>query len=143
MNVARLKVLDNQIEATVPYALKAIPKSFSRKWDPKKKVWLVPLVFVDQLADALRAAGATVYVQMPDGTPWTGSSSDSTHGVRATPATDWADALFAAVGPDRQAAVHRALAKTLHPDLVNGNTELMQQLNDARDRAARSGGPRR
>lgn len=47
----------------------------------------------------------------------------------------WAEALFAAVGKDRQDAVYKALSRVLHPD-VGGDTALMQALNDARRRAA-------
>jgi len=133
--IARLIVGNSEVRAFVPFDLKEIPKSFpGKRWDPVGKHWTIPLEFVDQVADTLRAAGATVYVTRADGSPW--RSGKAHHGHRSTPAAGWADALFAAVGTDRVDLVFRALSKTLHPDAAAGDTVLMQELNAARERAA-------
>ena len=134
MLTARI-VVGPQAKAYVPYDLKEIVKSFpGKRWDSVGKHWSIPLEFVQPLAEALRAAGCEVFITRPDGTPWT--SGSTSHGTRATPAADWADSLFAAVGPDRVDLVFRALSKTLHPDAAAGDTVLMQQLNAARERDA-------
>jgi hypothetical protein len=118
-----------------PYDLREIVKTIpGRKWDPVGKCWTVPLPFVPDLADALRAAGSTVHVTKPDGTPW--ASGRTGEGRRDTPAADWAEQLLRAVGPDRAERVHRALVRVLHPDAEGGSTELMAALNRARDRVA-------
>ena len=132
---ARVVVGSQAARAFVPFELKSIPKSFpGKRWDPVGKCWILPVSMVDALANALRAAGVTVFVTCPDGTPW--KSGATGRGHRATPGDDWADGLFAAVGPDRVDLVFRALSKTLHPDAAAGDTVLMQQLNAARERAA-------
>jgi hypothetical protein len=134
MVTARLIVDGGVLRAHVPYALKHIVKALpERRWENELKVWVVPTSYTDGLADALRVAGATVYVQCPDGSPWTGGGDS--HGFRDTPRLGWADALMAAVGHDRHELVYRALAKTLHPDTSTGDHRLMQQLNAARERA--------
>lgn len=137
MLTARIIVWGTEAQAGVPYPLKDIPKSFpGRRWDKAKKCWFVPVDFVNQLADALRAAGCTVYVTRANGEPW--GSGRGSHGHRSTPADGWADAMFEAVGPDRMDAVYKALSRTLHPDLAGGDTALMQELNTARQRRRRS-----
>ncbi len=133
--IARLVVVGTVAKAYVPYDLREVVKSFRcKRWDPVGKHWTVSVEFVDALANALRAAGVTVFVTCPDGTPW--KSGATGHGHRATPGDDWADGLFAAVGPDRVDLVFRALSRTLHPDAAAGDTALMQELNGARERAA-------
>ena len=132
MLTARI-VVGPQAKAYVPYDLKEIVKSFpGKRWDSVGKHWSIPLEFVQPLAEALRAAGCEVFITRPDGTPW--RSGKSSHGTRATPAADWADSMFAAVGPDRAEVSFKALAKALHPD-VGGDNTLMQQLIAARERA--------
>jgi len=131
---ARVVVGSQKARAFIPFELRSIPKSFpGKRWDSVGKCWILPVSMVDALANALRAAGVTVFVTCPDGTPW--KSGDTRHGHRATPGDDWADGLFAACGPDRVESVFRALTKALHPDAAAGDTLLMQQLNAARERA--------
>jgi len=135
--IARLIVGNDEVKAHVPFDLKDIPKSFpGRKWDPTptNKCWIMPVRFVDDLADALRAAGVTVYITRADGSPW--RSGRTTHGHRSTPAAGWADALFTAVGPNRVEPVFRAMSRIIHQDAGGGDTRLMQELNAARERAA-------
>lgn len=58
--------------------------------------------------------------------------------TETTPPNDWAEVLFAAVGPRLREPVFKALTKCLHPDLVGSElTHLQQQLNAARDRKRR------
>lgn len=132
---ARIVVGRQEAKAFVPYETRSIPKSFpGKRWDPVGKHWTVSVDFVDALADALRVAGCEVFITHPNGASWT--SGSTSHGTRSTPAADWADQVFTAVGPDRVDLVFRALSKTLHPDAAAGDTVLMQQLNGARERAA-------
>ena len=134
MLTARIVVGLQAAKAYCPFNLREIVKSFpGKRWDPVGKHWSIPLEFVQPLAEALRAAGCEVFITRPDGTPW--ASGSTSHGTRATPAADWADSLFAAVGPDRAEAAFKALAKALHPD-VGGDNTLMQQLIAGRERAA-------
>ncbi|WP_328387540.1 hypothetical protein [Nocardia sp. NBC_00416] len=46
---------------------------------------------------------------------------------------DWAEQLFAAVGEPLVDSVYKALSLCLHPDRPDGDTALMQQLNNARE----------
>jgi len=132
--IARLVVAGTVAKAYVPFDLREVVKSFpGKRWDSVGKHWSIPLEFVQPLAESLRAGGCEVFITRPDGTPW--RSGKSSHGTRKTPAAGWADALFAAVGPDLAEAAFKALAKALHPD-VGGDNTLMQQLVAARERAA-------
>jgi hypothetical protein len=116
-----------------PYRLREIVKSFpGRKWDATLRAWLVPVVLADELADALRHAGETVFVTGTGGARWQSGRTD--HGHRDTPGATWAHRLLDAVGDDRAERVFKALAHVLHPDVAGGDTQLMQQLNEARDR---------
>jgi len=54
--------------------------------------------------------------------------------IQSTATKDWAEILFAAVGPGLSKSVFRALAKCLHPDVSESDRTLQQQLNDARDK---------
>lgn len=131
--IARLVVVGTVAKAYVPFDLREIVKSFpGKRWDSIRKHWTVPVDFVDALADALRVAGCEVFITHPNGASWT--SGSTSHGTRSTPAADWADQLFSAVGPDLAETVFKALTKALHPD-TGGDTVLMQQLNAARERA--------
>lgn len=119
--------------AYAPYELREVAKSIpSRRWDPAEKCWTIPVAFVPDLADALRAAGSTVHVTRPDGTAW--SSGRPGEGRRDTPATDWAEHLLRSVGHDRADRVFKALTRVLHPDVEGGSADLMAALNNARDR---------
>lgn len=124
---ARLVVGVSEVRAFVPYELREIPKTFpGRRWDSVGKCWRVGREHLDALADALRAAGCTVYVVgAPD--PRNGQGQ---HGERSTPGADWADRLLDAVGPQRAERAYKALVKVLHPD-AGGDNRLMQELNDA------------
>lgn len=118
-------------------SIKAV-KPTQRKYDPDTKTWtVVDYIETWALARRLQAAGYTVISDVDD---------LCTHHQRATPpppprskpaaTAPWADALFDAVGPDRIDAVHRALARILHPDTATGDADLMRALNVARDRQA-------
>jgi hypothetical protein len=111
--------------------VKTIP---GRQWVKAEKVWRIPRINVDWAADALRAAGETVFVTRPDGSAWT--SGKSTHGSRGTPHASWAANLLEAVGPELADATYRAMARVLHPD-IGGDPRRMQELNDAMDRHRR------
>ena len=114
-----------------PYQLRELVKTFpSRRWMPDLKCWRVDAVYVDALADVLRAAGETVY--------FTAGGTDEHRTSPSTPSPTWAESLFEAIGPARHDAAYRALSKVLHPDTGNGDTRLMQQLNAARLRVGAS-----
>jgi hypothetical protein len=128
--VARIVVGVN-VQVFCPFELRELVKSFpGRRWDTNRKCWTVPLAHVDALADALRAAGQTVWVTRTDGSAYTGGGRS--HGHRDRPAPSWAEALFDAVGPARSEQVFRALTRVLHPD-VGGDHALMTALSAARD----------
>jgi len=102
--------------------------TYSRTWtltDPE---------VADIVAARARALGCTVRHDHPPRAatpppPPPGSPS------RSTGASPWAEQLFAAVGPDRAESVFKALTRVLHPD-VGGDTELMKELNAAREKVA-------
>lgn len=48
--------------------------------------------------------------------------------------TNWADALFDRVGPERAEVIYKLLSRVLHPDMPLGSTELQRELNEARRR---------
>lgn len=99
-----------------------VPSSY-RSWEAPTKAWKFHADWVDALASELRRGGHTVHKTAPPPPP-----------PRSAPRENWADALMEAVGPARIEPVHRALTKVLHPDLDTGDTQLMQELNAARDR---------
>jgi hypothetical protein len=130
--LSRDRIVVGKVDAAVYclYALRHIPSSIpGRRWDPVGKCWRIPTWAVEEVAAELRAAGREVRVTLPDGSRphWTPSPVAGT----------WADQLFGRVRQDRIDAVHRALVKVLHPDRDGGSTELMADLNTARDRAVR------
>lgn len=132
--IARLIVSKYIVQVMSPWEVREVVKGFpDRTWDAGHRCWLVPVAFTDALAEALRGAGCTVYLQGVDGQPWA-TGNDAPHGTRSTPADDWADTVFAAVGEDRQEAVFKALSKVLHPD-TGGDHVLMVELVAARERA--------
>ena len=100
--------------------IKSLPQR-TRRWDKQAGVWRVKASHIDRLTELLQANGCRVI----------GGRRRSAAAV-----TQWADALYAAVGPQRADQVHRALTKVLHPDAATGDNQLMQQLNVARDRMA-------
>ncbi|GJN99117.1 hypothetical protein NJB1907f44_48960 [Mycobacterium marinum] len=97
------------IKSTVP--------SFARSWDAQRRVWFIDTDWTPALAAELAGRGHTV----------TGHAARTTDG-----GSDWATALFRAVGPQRTPAVHRALTRVLHPDTATGCPVLQRELNDAR-----------
>jgi len=128
--LARIIVGQFLADVFSPIELKDLVKSFpGRRWDPVRKCWTIPVHLADALAAELRAAGCEVRVTLPDGSQphWTPSPVAGT----------WADQLLGRVRQDRIDTVHRALVKVLHPDRDGGSTELMADLNTARDRAVR------
>jgi hypothetical protein len=130
--VARI-IVESETKSRIfaPYEARELIKSFpGRRWDPSVKCWIVGTLFVDQLAAGLRAAGCEVFVTRPDGTPWT--SGQQSAGRRAQPGPGWADAVLAAVGPQRRDKVFAAFAKVLDPD-VGGDPALMRELLTARE----------
>jgi len=132
--LARLIVGDVEVKAHVPYDHREVPKSFAgRRWDPINKLWILPVEFVEELAAALRAAGLAVSITHANGNPW--RSGKTSHDHRSTPTNGWADALFAALGPNLRELAFKALSRIVHPD-AGGDTRLMQELNAARERAA-------
>lgn len=103
-----------------------------RKWNPDAKHWAVSSLFIDEFVSAARRHGHV----------FTGLYADQgerqqrrTGHPRSAPppAADWAETLLDAVGTERADAVFKALTRVLHPDTATGSTELMQQLNRARD----------
>lgn len=110
-----------------PFAAKdAIKEVTGRRWDADRKVWVIPADGVPLLAAHLTALGYAVTTNRQPGAPH----------LRVKPGDGWAMTLFGAVGPTRSAAIYKALSRVLHPDMPTGSTELMQQLNAARDRQA-------
>ncbi|QJY51230.1 hypothetical protein [Pseudonocardia broussonetiae] len=111
--------------------LKAIVPAGLRRWDGIGKAWSVHRLYVDQLAAWARQNGHAVADIRP-------TARTATPPSAAGPRVDWAEALFAAVGPDRADAAFKALTRVLHPDLPTGDTRLMQDLNRARGIAGRA-----
>lgn len=103
----------------IAYIKAEIPKSF-RAYVPAEKTWRLDGGIDDLLAYA-RLLGFRV--------------EDNRRGKARAPqfnaTTDWATALFEAVGADRATAVYRALSKVLHPD-AGGDHSLMVALTSAK-----------
>lgn len=104
-----------------------LPKR-QRLWDSVEKCWVISAGAVRSLEIALRAEGFTVVVRYHD--------SAQTPPPRRGRADTWADALYEALGPQLADKAFRALVPVLHPDR-GGDTEAMQMLNAARDRAVK------
>jgi len=95
--------------------LKATVPSRCRRWQPATKTWLVDASY--------RAAVAAMF---------------AAHGYRVTGGPQraqqhWAGGLFAALPVRLHDPAYRALSRVLHPDF-GGDTQLQQELNDARRR---------
>ena len=110
------------------------------RWHPEHRYWAVP----DYMGSALRLA----LVQWDEQVVWSGmpkpslpyfdfdfDDEDEDEEPRRAHVSDWATALFDAVGPARREPVFRALSKVLHPD-AGGDSELMRALLEARGRAS-------
>lgn len=124
----------DQCDVYSPFAAKEVIKALPmRSWDKDRRCWTIPAVFLDELVDALRAAGFTTVTtekgeqEKQDRRPPPGPGS--TTGT-------WADLLFTELGPDLGDRAFKALIKVVHPD-TGGSTVLMQQLNIARDKHLR------
>lgn len=100
---------------------------FARRYDKQLKRWMVESGFIETLVAALEKSGLTVV--------WTGKPTAS----RRQGGEGWASALFVAVGDQRTDVVFRALARCLHPDTPMGDTSLMRDLIEARDKAKAGG----
>lgn len=112
-------------------------RPFARSWDKQRKIWT--------LQDYPTARGFAESVRL-DGYHVVGNVLEFNTRQRETPpppptkpaptAQPWAEQLLDAVGPDRRDAVYKAMCRILHPDVATGSTELMRDLNAARDRLA-------
>lgn len=111
--------------------LKLAVPSYGRHWNPAAKVWTISSLHVGDFISYARRAGHHVMDLRGDGGQKRRTDHDH-YGSSATP-HGWAESLLAAVGPEREDAVFKALTRVLHPDTATGSTELMQQLNRARD----------
>ncbi len=135
MATCQIVIEPNGLDAAVysPYEFKEIVKSFpGRRYNKARKCWIVPVAFVNSVADALRLAGVQVFVTDSHGQAWTGSTS-KTHGHRDTPAVDWVEEAFKAVRPDKADKLRRGLLLAFHPD-HGGSHEISVQINQAADR---------
>lgn len=101
--------------------LKDCVPGYARKWIPGRKEWEVDTKWAESLAAAFCSAGHTVV------------GLQQQQSKRNADTSQWARLLFKRVGPQRSAAVYRALSRCLHPDTPTGDTELQRELNDARD----------
>jgi hypothetical protein len=125
-------------DPTLVALIKSAVPAGQRRWDPEAKRWTILDTFsANYFARKARAAGHAVEM---DGVRHESDSrfrgqQQAPPRSSSTVSTDWATALLRAVGKERQDAVYKALSRVLHPD-VGGDTELMQQLNEARRRVA-------
>lgn len=108
--------------ALVDMVKASCPPWCDRWWDAETRCWWIDPHGYGYVAEAFRREGVVITENGDEVTP-------------TAEETAWADALFAAVGPERIEAVFRALTRVLHPDAPTGNHDLMQQLNRARDKA--------
>jgi hypothetical protein len=118
-------------DAAVVALIKATVPGYCRSYEPAARCWYVNPTWVPSLASVLRARGHLVIE--PERTP-----PPPPPPQRRTDAT-WAQQLFAAVGPHRQASVYRALSRVLHPDTSTGDHTLQLQLNAAYGEASTNG----
>ncbi|TKA13201.1 hypothetical protein [Actinacidiphila oryziradicis] len=98
-----------------------------RNWDAAEKCWVISLTLVPELKAALAAEGFKVVVRDAKA-----GRAESPRRGRA--ADTWADAMYAAMDKALADRAYKALLPVLHPDR-GGDTEAMQALNAARDRA--------
>lgn len=110
-------------DPTLVSIVKTVP-SYARSWQPTSKVWIVDRFYAEQLAADIARMGHTVIGLDAEQIPPPKNTTNGDSG-------DWARAVFRRVGPGKTDVVYRALSRVLHPD-VGGDTELMQELNDAR-----------
>lgn len=104
-------------DSAIVSLIKSTIPAYARSWSAHTRCWFIDADWTPLLAAELRYHGHTV----------TGPADPAQQQC-----TDWAKALFRAVGPQRTPAVYRALSKVLHPDAPTGCPILQQQLNAAR-----------
>ena len=109
--------------------IKTVPRYY-RSWNPTLRQWRVSVVYARTLANSMRQLGCTV-VGLDQHERERADPPPHSHG--RTPRHNTFDLLFERVGHHRAEPVFRALTRVLHPD-VGGDTELMKELNNARDR---------
>lgn len=109
--------------AEIVQAMRGVPTAH---WEPHFRVWSVGAAYAVELAYALRMWESQMVWREVEN-PLTPAQPD------VPKLTTWAQAMFAAVGPERTDAAFRALSKVLHPDLPNGSDDLMRQLIEARE----------
>lgn len=135
-----------------PERVEIIKNLPTRLWSKTEKCWAFPAAYVDRLAAALTAFGDTVTIT---GTRPTTSTNNTRTGGTTTALerenqrlrqeiirlknqladatrANWAEELLRRCDKELGDKVYKALSRTVHPD-VGGNTQLMQQLNAARD----------
>lgn len=136
--------------------IKTVP---GRSWNKDRKTWSIPANWVAHLKAALEDHGDKVTViGQPDPGPAADANPRGAHAAtiarlerekqrlqqeiirlknaQATASQNWAEVLLSKLTPEQADKAHKALTRVLHPD-VGGNTELMQQLNVARDLTGR------
>lgn len=116
------------VEVRSPFEARDVIKSLpapARSWDKRRKLWLVDAGLAPILTVRLRDDGFAVDRVRP---------RSSGTAVRPPRSSTWADQMYAEVGPDLGDKAYQALVRVLHPD-AGGDTEAMQSLNSARDRA--------
>jgi hypothetical protein len=129
-NTVRIVTSTATAQVFSPYealgCIRTLPKRL-RNWDAVEKCWVISLTAIPDLKAALAAEGFKVVVR--DAKP---GSTESPR--RGRGADTWADAMYAALGKTLAGRAYKALLPVLHPDR-GGDTEAMQTLNAARDRA--------
>lgn len=127
MLTARIIVTPLLVKVFSPFSMRDVMRSIpGARWSPNGKFWSIDRAWLNMTADSLRASGCTVFVTDTDGNPWTGSAPGP-HGHRATPASDWISAAFAACPQDKVAKLKRALLTVFHPD-VGGDVAVTRQI---------------
>lgn len=114
------------------FEAKEIIRDYGGTWDKASKTWHVSTSAAYSLADALYAAGHDVRIA--------DSRAQDQPAPSGSPGINWAESTLTTVGkvsPDLMERAFKALAKVLHPD-VGGDTRLMQTLNDAHEKTART-----
>lgn len=137
MAFVRITINGDNASIRSPFDAKDIIKSMpERAWDATQRLWVIPAGDVDELKTALQAAGFEVLVITQPSHSRERERADPPPRANGRHGGTWADAMFAALGPELAAKAYKALSRALHPDL-GGSTEHMQILNAARDRNGR------
>jgi hypothetical protein len=120
-------VLDFRYDERVQAFIKSVPR-WAWDYDHAAKKWSVEgEEYAKRVAADLRAAGYKVTGfgaerKLPPPPPPPGA---------VVVEVNWAEAMFAAVGPELYDKAHRAMARVVHPD-IGGSDQLMKELNAAR-----------